>query len=270
MKALACITTCSLNIEYFRKCLEHFILAADKCNNLDIKVVIMDFGNFQDQTIKKFIENNPVVKEVVHSFNKNPEFGLCKNLNQFFDIARKNRCKWAFYLNDDALIHEGFLNNAIMLGENNSDIGFVGGVSQKAGWLCSFDYYEIPKTDMFLIEDIEDLRRLQWEFSACMFRVETWKDIGGFDEFFDPTGLCSDNDWLIRAQKAAWRTVRYGGCTFWHGKGVTQSRFRLPGAYDPIKERAAEYLIEKWNLNIFGPIEQQVDGCFDKEFNGMN
>jgi GT2 family glycosyltransferase len=226
--------------------------------------VILDFSGFRDQKIKTILDNS-LGKEFIHSIHKNPEFGLCKNLNFYHDIAKDY--KWAFYLNDDAFIHEKFILNAIMLGENNSDIGFIGGVPQKAGWLANPENYEIPKADVFRIEEIEDLRKLQWEFSACLFRMETWNDAGNFDEFFDPIGLCSDNDWLIRAQKAAWRTVRYGGCPFWHGKGVTQSRFRLPNAYDPLKDRAAEYLKEKWNLDIYGPGEQTIESCFEKEFN---
>jgi hypothetical protein len=255
------ITTCSVNLEYFEKCVEHAYHSAKQCTNLRIGIHVIDFSQETNTVIEDYI--NTLSFDV--NYYKRPQAGLCSNLN--FAFEKLNKRKYIIYLNDDAFVHPNFVENAIMIMENNMDIGFAGGVQQKGGWLESIDDYTIPVPDLFKIDDIVDLRVLQWEFSACIYRVQAIKEAGEKDVFFDPTGYLSDNEWLIRVQQEQWRTIRYGGMTYWHGKGITQSRYRQPwSGIDTIRERGIAYIKEKWGVNLNNQNEITVDDCYKKEF----
>jgi hypothetical protein len=188
-----------------------------------------------------------------------------------FNVARNSALVYDYgylcFFNDDVILHEKFLDNAVFYLENNPDVGFLGGSSQQGGWNEKPNPQAIPEP-MFDFEDLNDLSRLNWEFSACVIRADALRDTGPMDRMFSlKIGLCADNDYLYRMRKMGWRTVRSAWSTFYHMKAMTQSKFRNPlDPNDPHRLRSIQWMSLKWGVDIrMGMISV---AAFSTPFNG--
>jgi len=225
------VTTTTSNKHYLDKCIE----GVRKCvSGFDHAILIINFGS-------RNIEKPDGTLGVIHK----PNSGFCKNMNLFINAACSMEAEYLFYLNDDAIPHPDFLRNAIEYKDT-----FVGGTQQKGGWLEQITDKSKPPEPKVGFHRIVDLRKLNWEFSCCVFPANVIKQVGYFDEYFDPTGYIADNDYLLRMKKLGIETIRAEDCTFWHGKGITQIQHRNPLGNDPVRTRALKRFKRKWNLDL--------------------
>lgn len=106
-----------------------------------------------------------------------------------------------------------------------------------------------PNSDVY---PILDFKRLWWEFSACILRVEAVEEAGYFDTYGDPTGYCCDNAYLLMMKKAGWSVWHSGLMPFAHHRGLSQQEHRLPGGNDPIRDKMVDYLKQEYGIDISG------------------
>lgn len=196
-----------------------------------------------------------------------PGQGYVQNFNMISAMAKIGGYDFYLPLNDDIVLHHDFLKNILKIKEMRY-VGFMGGVSQKAGWLET--QVNIPNP-IDKREQITNLSFLKWEFSACCLSVDVIKKVGDMDFLFSPQiGLWSDNDFLIRIHKLGYRILRDYNCTFWHGKAHSQIEYRSPIAImngtDPHLKRAAFLAKLKWNIDISQPSINRF--IYDKPYNG--
>ncbi len=257
MKAVVAVFTNEKNADYFSFCLRYILKSAaglakhkdifnDPLRAAQIYMNVVDFGE-DPEKIKSIIKsvNQPV--GLIHR----PGAGFCSNMNFFLDECKKHDVDLLIQINDDAVIEYSFLENAF-LEIKKTGAAFIGGIPQDDGnWNESLDKIRLPKPED-LREHITNFTRLWWEASACVINVSEIGDIR-FDEYYDPTGLIADNDFLLRLAKRNKTIVRSWMLRFWHGRGLTQTRVvgRVPSSGpDEIRLRAVEHFKKVWRVNI--------------------
>jgi hypothetical protein len=268
MKILTSIFTSDSNKEFFDTCVFYY---KESKRNVELKnenlVIDLLVINFSLVDMGAF---NGKVSGMMYL--RHPGAGFCKNFNISRDMAIQGNYDYLLCLNDDSVIHEDFIKNGIEILEKFGDIGFAGGMCQKGIWKEDLSRLRIP-APISLVTDLIDIRRLHWEFSACMIPRLVLEEVGEMDELFSPKiGLVSDNDYLLRIRNLGMRTVRNGSMTFWHSRGRSQSKIRDPFLKkDRHKERAARYMKLKWGVDISdlnGP--KIVSPIFSEPFNGKS
>jgi hypothetical protein len=260
MKILSAVTTCSLNLSFFwtaESSFSHARTYMKESSDAEINLLVFDFSEKpQDIGLPSWATRLMLAG-----------YGFADNFNVMRNIAITHSYDYLFYFNDDVILHKEFLDKAIFYLENNPDVGFLGGVSQQGGWNEQSNPQAIPEP-VFDFEDLNDLSRLNWEFSACVIRTEALKDTGPMDRMFSlKVGLCCDNDYLYRMRKMGWRTIRSSWTTFFHMKAMTQSKLRDPfNPNDPHRLRAVTWMSWKWGVDIrMGWISV---AAFSEPFNG--
>ncbi len=274
MRILTAVFTSDKNKDFFETCYSHYVISKSKMVSIASETILdLYVINFSIEEIEKF--NLAKVNRMAYYHSPNtmyvyrPNSGFCDNFNLAREMTIKGNYDYLVYMNDDAAIHEDFILNGINFLKENKDVGFAGGLSQKGGWLEDLKKLKIlsPKN---LIVELVNIRRLHWEFSACIIPVETLEKTGEMDSMFSPKlGLLSDNDYLLRIRRLGLRTVRNHNMTFWHGKGWSQYELRNPIGHDPHRERAVKFFKLKWGnelSDINGPVITRT--VFDKPFNG--
>jgi hypothetical protein len=225
---------------------------------------------------------NDKVREICREFHasrvpgfrliERPSAGFCDNFNYVMDEAQLYDYDVLFEINDDSMVHNSFISNALDFFAYHRNHVFLGGVPQETGgWNEPIKkcYLPVPENRT---DKIENFTRLWWEMSACALNMEK---IGSerFDSTFDNyMGVCGDNDFLLRlAQRFPDQLIRNWNMRFWHARGVTQSKFgrdpRLP--IDLHKIEAVKYFSDKWGVDIsdMGKVVT-VDQCYKNPFNG--
>lgn len=238
-KILTSIFTYDKNIWLLKDLLESYERAK---KDIDMVLVIIDFSE-EPGKVEEFVGDRGLV---IH----NPT-GFCQNFNFCREMVLAGGYDLYFCLNDDIRLHEDFFVNAIKrFIEMSSHVGFIGGTSQKGGWLEDPEDCNIPEpVDKYIY--LNDIRRLHWEFSACLISNKALKLTGEMDYMFSPKlGLCADNDYLHRMSCEGIDAIRDHNVTFWHRKASTQSEFRCPWGRDPHRIRAVRYMKIKWGVDI--------------------
>lgn len=280
MPCLTLVTTCLDNKDYLEACLDHYFEAQDNVEDKSIsfELYVRDFG--KEPGLIQFLMKKYKGREILYV--RSPGAGLVKNLNAgrsaFLErikgvrglkrASERNR-SFMVYLNDDAAIHKDFLVSAYRA--ISGGFGFVGGVPQPDGWCAPVEALCIPEP-IPQIEKITDIKRLWWESSACVISVDLLERVGEWDPVFDMitkgTGYISDNDYMIRTLKLGFYPIRNFRMPFWHGKGVTQCHYRLPGPMDKIRSRAVNYMKLKWGVNLDTDEDVEIENCYSKPFDG--
>lgn|GEM_PF-5623458 len=259
MRILTGIFTRHKNLEYFRKCLEHWQIS---CKNLEkfpenyIDLLVIDFGKQQSEEIEG------LTKEYGGRYHFKRESGFGSNVNSTFNYAVFNGHEFVCLLNDDVFIGRAFLSSGVEFLLGDKRVGFVGGKEGAAkGWLTPIDAMHIPPAENRVYE-LEDFRRLFWEFSACILRREAIEESGHFDTYGDPTGYCCDNAYLLMMKKAGWSVWHSDLMPFAHHRGLSQQEHRLPGGDDPIRDKMIDYLKREYGIDITDniPITHLKDG----------
>jgi hypothetical protein len=261
MKILTAIFSCSKNLPYFFKSLEYWDKAMQKAleifPTMESELLVIDFSE----------DNCKELQAVKGRYNFKPQAGFGKNFNAAWTYAFFGAFDFLINFNDDAIISEQFISEGLKLFERGKDIGMVGGIPNTGSWCSSLDLLSIPAPTNELAL-VDPMVQLKWECSAAIYRVEAILQTGKWDERFDigGSGVCGDNDYYIRMIKAGRTLFRSGQMRFWHAKGITQSRVRIPlrGRPDPIKEANYAYLASKWGINREG---MKIEDLYQAPFN---
>lgn len=230
-------------------------------------VYVVDFSPTEDK-ISDFISEYRKTFDFPLTLVWKKEQGFCQNFNMMSLVGKVSQAKYYICLNDDIRLHPDFVKNILNRAENlrwtGGGIGFIGGTSQKGGWLESVEDTRIPEPVNKVVM-LKDLKRLHWEFSACLIPIDVIKKVGEMDHLFSPRlGLVSDNDYLHRMRLHKYATVRDHNATFWHSKAQSQSKLRDPWGSDPHMKRARFYMRLKWGYDMEG----DSNGIYDRPFNG--
>jgi hypothetical protein len=261
MRVLVAVTTYAPNLDLFwafESSLNRARWYMQQHTEAEINLIVLDFSSPQQED---FSLPSWATRLIL------PDYGFPDNFNIAKNVALVDDYHYLCFCNDDIILHEKFLDNAIYYLDNNPDVGFLGGASQRGVWNERLDPQKVP-SPTFSFEDLNDLSRLNWEFSACVIREEALRDTGDFDRMFSPKiGLCADNDYLYRMRRMGWRTVRSEWSTFFHAKAMTQAKLRNPmDPHDPHRLRAVHWMYLKWGVDIrMGMI---VKAAFHEPFNG--
>jgi cellulose synthase/poly-beta-1,6-N-acetylglucosamine synthase-like glycosyltransferase len=239
---LIAIFSCNDNLPYLTVCLERLLKAITSTKSgFHFNTVVFDFGETPFR----------VISGTGYRYVHRPRAGFCNNFNAALDYAHENRVDYLVNINDDSAIHKVFIEEGIKFLDDNPRVAFVGGVPSRGKWGEPLSELHIPEPQM-LAKEIENIGYLQWEASGAMYRVEAVKEIGGMDTYFDPHGYIADSELMFRLKKAGWMLFRNYMMTFWHSKGQSQMKYRIPNPNnDPIRDRAIRYVKEKhgWDMS---------------------
>lgn len=229
-------------------------------------VYVIDFSDTEDKALDYITEYRKRENHLPVTLVWRKNQGFCQNFNMMSTVAKVGSFNYYICLNDDIRLHDTFLKNIIDRFYATKNVGFIGGTSQKGGWLENPENMLIPKPFDKLVE-LNSLTRLHWEYSACGFPVDVLKLVGEMDCLFSPKlGLVSDNDYLYRIRLHGLKTYRDHNVTFWHSKARSQSLLRDPWGSDPEMQRAKYYMKLKWNYGM----DDNKEKIFERPFNGKD
>lgn len=246
MKVLVAIFSCFQNKPYLEVCLQHLNASIKKlgCSAKKIEILLIDFSP-EGSDLYKF--------EGINHYARKPNARFGANFNSAREFAFFCDYDWLVSVNDDAMIGENFLVNGLDFLAKYKEVGMVAGVANAGPWCLPLSEVKIPPETLLSLP-VQPLDRLYWEASACILRVKMLEDVGKWDVRFDENGssVCSDNDYYLRCQKKGWKLFRSGKLPFFHCKGISQSKFRIPtlGAPDPLKEQNLDYFEKKWGVRL--------------------
>jgi hypothetical protein len=248
MKILTAIFTCNKNIPYLETCLRYYRKAEREIlgkspSSWNTDLAIIDFSDNEVGELWKLPSQ---------FYSWKPGAGFCQNFNTAETLAFFGGYTYLMNINDDAFISPQFMIEGIQILESNRKAGMVAGIPNKGGWQLPLDAVSMPDSTCDFLE-VNPLDRLWWEASAAIYRVRALEETGKWDVFFDKAGgVCSDNDFYWRMQQQGWKLYRSGSMRFFHCKGITQGRMRvpIPGHPDPLKKRNQDYFFKKWGVRL--------------------
>jgi cellulose synthase/poly-beta-1,6-N-acetylglucosamine synthase-like glycosyltransferase len=252
MRLLTAIFTRKQNFTYFENCLKYWQFSKTKLLSVltaeMIDLLVIDFSQERDL----FEYPADLTQKYGGRYRARPNAGFGNNFNVMRENAILGGYDYVCLLNDDTAIHKDFLKNGIEFLEKNPEVGFVGGEEKASGWLTPIDKMEIPEPSSNNIYEIKDFRRLWWEFSAFIMRVEVLKRVGKFEEEFGVTGYIGDNEYLLRVKQIGWQVYHNSMMPFAHGRGITQHKYRIPtkNGPDPIRDKAIDLMKRKWGVDL--------------------
>ncbi|MDB2248605.1 glycosyltransferase family 2 protein [Halorubrum ezzemoulense] len=187
----------------------------------DFDVILVDNGS-RDGSREQLQEEFGWCKFV---FN-NENLGFAKGVNSGMK-SRLERYDYFLLLNNDAIVQPGLLNQLVVTGEEQGDIGIVGAKLQydestihSAGReFKSFDNIYEGKDP----NEVNGIYEVGGVIGACMLiKVDMILDIGMLDEDFFFGG--EDEEYSLRAIENDWKIVVQGDASVLHKSGATADR----------------------------------------------
>ncbi|MDC3283037.1 glycosyltransferase [Planctomycetota bacterium] len=150
-----------------------------------------------------------------------------KNCNRGATFAQG---KHLLFLNNDTLVHEGWLEALVNRVESSADIGLVGakligadGLLQEAGGIVWKDGsgWNYGRGESPLSSRFNYFKEPDYCSGACMLIPRhLWEQLGGFDELFAPA-YYEDTDLAFEVRKAGYRVVYEPRACVTHLEGVS-------------------------------------------------
>lgn len=190
-------------------------------DEVSYEVLILD-DNSQDE-IQRLSEKTPGVRYIRNESN----LRFLKNCNHGASFARG---KHLLFLNNDTLVHEGWLEAMVNRIESDPKIGLVGakllcadGLLQEAGGIIfqdgsGWNYGRGQNPSLPAFSFVKDM---DFGSGACiLIPNELWQELGGFDERFAPA-YYEDADLAFSVRAAGYRTVFEPLAVVTHLEGVS-------------------------------------------------
>ena len=223
------------------------------------EVLILD-DNSQDE-IQHLHEKTPGVRYIRNEQN----LRFLRNCNHGATFARG---KHLLLLNNDTLVHEGWLEAMVDRIESDSSIGLVGakligkdGILQEAGGIIfqdgsGWNYGRGNDPDHPAFAFFKDT---DYCSGACILLPRVlWEQLGGFDERFAPA-YYEDADLAFAIRAAGYRTVYEPRAVVTHLEGVSHGTDINPGLKRYQVENQAKFL-DKWRDTL---LAEQATGPED-------
>jgi GT2 family glycosyltransferase/glycosyltransferase involved in cell wall biosynthesis len=193
----------------------------DTCGGLNYEVIIADdaSSDFTRKANKKFI-NARVVR------NDSPLFFL-RNCNR---AAASARGEYIVFLNNDTVVHEGWLEMMLKLIRSDDGIGIVGskllfadGKLQEAGGIVwndgsAWNYGRRDDADKPEYNYVKEVDYVSG--ASLMIRRTLWEEIGGFDDRYAPA-YYEDTDIAFEVRKRGFKVIYQPASTVTHYEGVS-------------------------------------------------
>ena len=224
------------NLDITKKCIESFLSST----KIPCQLIIIDNAS-SDGTPEYLVslenKRNYPVKVILNKENK----GFIRGVNQGIVISS---APYVCLANNDLIFTAGWLDEIILLFENNSQIGILNPNSNNLGVL--------PILGAPLAEFSEKLRKkysgvfIEMPFSIgfCMvIRRELIGKIGGLDEEFCPM-FFEDSDYSLRAHKAGYLVGVARGSYVLHKEHTSINQ--LGSEKEEIFKKSQENYLKKW------------------------
>ena len=258
MNVLSAVFTSTENARFFENFFKSYLEAEKNMRGVKNNgLLVVDFSS-GNSVIQDKIEE---IRKTSTNFNliyyrHIPNNGFCDNFDYTIKFSKELEPDCVFFFNDDIIISDVFMKNGVdsfKTSYNTDTAHFIGGVPQLGGWMEEIENMKMPKS-IDKIQFINPYKRLNWEFSACVFRTEVLYRIGYMDKMYSSKiGLNADNDYLIRMQRKNYRCIRDYSMRFLHSKAATQGRIRdawkIMNGTDVHTLRAMNYLRLKWGFD---------------------
>lgn len=207
-------------------------------------IVVDDASRSKTRSMLNQIQNVTVVRN-----RKN--IGFVGSCNRGASLARGHLI---VLLNNDAVVHEGWLDSLVEVVERDRSAGIVGakllypdGRLQEAGgivWADGFAWnygrYDDPDRPEY-----NYLREVDYCSGACLLvRRDVWEKMGGFDRRYSPA-YYEDTDLAFATREMGYKVVYQPRALVTHFEGVTAGRDGSNGVkrYQELNRRK---FIEKW------------------------
>jgi GT2 family glycosyltransferase len=190
------------------------------------RVIVLD-NHSTDGSVEAIQSKFPEV-EIIH-IKKN--LGYAGNNNVGIQAALEQNASWIFVLNEDTILAPNCLEELVMVGLSDQNIGILGPmvyhhdepeIIQSAGGVLT-KYWEgvhiaqnEPDQNQFTKP-----RHVDW-ISGCaiLFKREAIKEVGVLDvRFFY---YWEETEWCVRTGKAGWNIIHVPSAKLWH-KGVQRN-----------------------------------------------
>jgi len=216
-------------------------------NNISVVLVeqeTTDTGS--EELVKDFPNYSPI-------FNKE-NVGVPKGLNQGIEKSLTWKPRYIFFLNNDIELLPGVYDKLKKCIESNPRIGIVGG---RAIPYNPPNPLPIHGTVVFLngefhplkidvpsgTPDLDiDMETYSVGMACSLVRVEMIKDIGMFDEIYNPCTY-EDTDFCFRARSKGWKVMVSNSAKYYHVGGAT---FMTKGNFTQFFDRNREIFVSRW------------------------
>jgi GT2 family glycosyltransferase/glycosyltransferase involved in cell wall biosynthesis len=230
------------NFAYTYNCLKSI---HDTCGGLSYEVIIADDAS-SDATRKagrKFV-NARIIR------NKQPLFFL-RNCNHAATYARG---EYIVLLNNDTIVHEGWLESMLRLMRTDDNIGIVGsklifadGKLQEAGGIIwrdgegwNYGRPQDPEASEFnYVKEVDYVSG-----ASLMVRKALWNEIGGFDDRYAPA-YYEDSDLAFEVRKRGYKVMYQPLSVVTHFEGVSHGT-DLKSGLKSYQVRNGKLFYDKW------------------------
>ncbi|MCA9349294.1 glycosyltransferase family 2 protein [Candidatus Saccharibacteria bacterium] len=205
-------------------CLDSVITNTNESN-----IIVVDNGSV-DGSMSVIESKYPMVKTIYNGYNR----GFSGGVNPGIKLAMESNYKYVALLNPDATLGNKWLKTLEMVLEKKNDVGIatgqfynpetksLDGVGEGfSDWLLPYLYGEGDQTD----QHSEPMYRSGGSAGGSLYRIELFKEIGMFDEYFFL--YSEDTDVSLRAQHAGWRSYYHPDAKGTHAKN--SSSRKVPG-----------------------------------------
>jgi GT2 family glycosyltransferase len=183
------------------------------------------------------------------------------------NAARLAKGEYIALLNNDAAVHEGWLDALLRVFEVDALTGMVGakllfedGTLQEAGGIVwkNGDAWNYGRLDDPARSDYNYVREVDYVSAACLLiRRALWEEIGGFDERYAPV-YHEDTDLAFEVRARGWKVMYQPAAVVTHFEGATHGTDVRQGSKRYQVLNQAKF-VEKWRSRL--ETEQQRPGA---------
>lgn len=207
------------------------------------------------------------IQKYIHGITVSRNKENLRFLRNCNNAAKLARGEYIFFLNNDTTVNPEWLSSLVELIESDDTIGMVGsklvypnGTLQEAGgiiWADGSGWNYGRNGDPYQPEFnyVRDVDYISG--AAIMIRHSLWKEIGGFDELFNPA-YCEDSDLAFEVRKHGYRVVYQPKSVVVHYEGVSNGT-DLTSGVKKYQVENNEKLKKKWAEELSHQYKDETD-----------
>lgn len=220
--------------------------------NTPFEVIIADDASSESEVAPlSWIENLRVIRQIEN-------LGFLRNCNA---AAKTARGRYLYFLNNDVIVQDGWLDALVNVFENAADgdrVGVVGskllfpdGMLQEAGGIIWRDGsgWNVGRGTAPDAPEFNYLREVDYcSGASIMVSRELWDTVGGFDERFAPA-YYEDTDLAFAARQAGFKVYYCPQSVVTHLEGVSSGTDLSTGVKRHQAENQPKF-VEKWQREL--------------------
>jgi GT2 family glycosyltransferase len=203
--------------------LKSLALVQDEIRSICAEVFIVN-DSPHEGALSHHLEIPNEIEDIVHIYENPENIGFVKTCNKIFDVCIENNLD-VILLNSDTVVFPNALQEIFNAAHFEPTIGFVSPRSNEAS-LCSWtvdkkitenwspeNWYEFHKV---ISQSFPAILYAPTACGFCLYIKNTiFKDFGGFDVNYEK-GYEEENDLILRANRAGYRSVVANHAFVWH------------------------------------------------------